>query len=1472
MSKPSPLHVLLLEDEPAFTELVEEYLLVKVARPWRVLRATRLCEALTYLRQQPIDVILSDLHVPDAQGLETLMALRKAASGLPVVVLTEIDDPNLGIEALRKGAQDYLGKHEITPALLERSLCYAIERVRNQALLQQNEHRLAQLVKARTTQLQREARRRQVLFDASLDGIVVLNQQGRVVEANPRFASALGYSLAEISQLHISDWIADVSLADLEGMVSNLCREKTECTREVRHCRRDGSLYYAELNITVVDWEQTPLLLFLCRDISERKQAEADLRASEQKHRALLAALPDLVMHIDGDGNYLDFFPPKTFNLFRTATPNHSHVLDGNLPAPLAEQRMQAIQQALQTGNLQRYEQQITIDGQLLDEEVRINPLGENEVIAIIRDITDRKQAELALAQSEATNRAIVAAMPDLLIQMHRDGNHSRLLTSPSAATASSDVKTGVGRFLEVLPTDLAEQRLHYTHQALASGQLQVYEQTFEIHGQRRDEEVRITPLNQNEVLVIVRDICDRKQAERELHQLNQQLEARINQRTAALQASESRLRSIFDQSPVGIAITDLNGQINQVNPSLITMLGTPGSELLHRSIYPLLNLSQHQDQPIFDALFEGTLAISSFEQLVITPGGDSIWVKVISARLFDGWGHPSGLVHLIDDITPERKAKVALEEITHLQRAILNSTDYAIISTNTQGQIQTFNAGAERLLGYSAEEVIGQSTPVLFHELSELIAQANTLAAELARGFEPGFEALVYLARSRPVYEREWTYVTKQGDRRPIVLSISALRDSDRNLTGYLAIAKDITSQKRAEQEAQELRERLEFALTSSAAVIFTRETTGRFKPTFVGDNVRAFTGYSAAEMVQNADLWMQLYHPEDQAQVLQQLAWAVNHGEATYEYRYRHQDGSYRWMREEARRVRNARHQLELVGYFVDVSQQKAAESALRQSEARYRAVVEDQTELICRFLSDGTITFVNQACCDYFQIASAQLMGQNYWQWLRAEACFPLQSQLVGLTQENPVMSFEHQTNTPNGGPCWQFWTNRAIFDFKGQLVEYQAVGRDISDRKRAEAELRTTNEHLTLVNSELHRATRLKDEFLASISHELRTPLNAILGMTEGLTASVFGDINARQQTALDTIDRSGRHLLALINDILDLSKVEAGKLELQKSPVDIPLLCESSLTFVKQQAQKKHIHLSLKLPGQLPTIDVDQRRIQQVLLNLLTNAVKFTPEGGRVRLVVSADSQPKPQLVLAIIDTGIGIASEHLPKLFKPFVQIDNRLNRSHSGTGLGLALVRRLVELHGGTVSVDSTVGKGSCFTIKLPYPGFQSAPTSQQPTHCQLFMPRSIPKPPSLEGRPNPVSSQPSALPPLAPLVLLAEDNEASAASMMGYLSSRGYRVAHRRSGREAIELAILTPPNIILIDIQMPDLNGIEATRRIRAHPDLCQVPIIALTTLAMAHDQESYLAAGVNAYLSKPVQLKYLVANIQSLLNRS
>ena len=434
----------------------------------------------------------------------------------------------------------------------------------------------------------------------------------------------------------------------------------------------------------------------------------------------------------------------------------------------------------------------------------------------------------------------------------------------------------------------------------------------------------------------------------------------------------------------------------------------------------------------------------------------------------------------------------------------------------------------------------------------------------------------------------------------------------------------------------------------------------------------------------------------------------------------------------------------------------------------------------------------------------------------------------------------------------------------FDFFHSLAGQAAIAIDNArlweqvQRHARDLELRVAERTAALnhTNAELEHANRAKDEFLANMSHELRTPLNSILGMSESLLEQRRDLLTSYQERSLQIIESSGRHLLELINDILDLSKIEAGKFDYYPQLVELDALCRSSLTFVKSQAARKAISLTYTNETSVPNIAADPRRLKQILVNLLSNAVKFTPENGCVTLQVHVDEE-QDFVEFAVTDNGIGIAPQDLKRLFQPFVQVDSKLNRQFEGTGLGLSLVQKLTDLHGGSVHVESQAGTGSRFTVRIP----SGRKTVLQQGTDKLTREALI--------DPAEKTTVPAAVPSDRGLVLLAEDNRASILMIGEYLRSQGYRFVEAYDGLEAIEKAEANDPSLILMDIQMPVLDGLEAIRRLRTNPHFAATPIISLTALAMPGDRERCLEAGANEYMAKPVRLNHLKQTIENLL---
>ena len=510
----------------------------------------------------------------------------------------------------------------------------------------------------------------------------------------------------------------------------------------------------------------------------------------------------------------------------------------------------------------------------------------------------------------------------------------------------------------------------------------------------------------------------------------------------------------------------------------------------------------------------------------------------------------------------------------------------------------------------------------------------------------------------------------------------------------------------------------------------------------------------------------------------------------------------------------------------------------AALLASEARYRAIVEDQTELICRSAPDGVITFVNEAYCRYFGKSREELLGRSYMPLIPQEDQRLMEAQMAALNWENPMATIEHRVIRPDGEIRWQHWTDRAIFDDQHQLLEFASVGQDITDRKGAE-------EALQQAKNAAEAASRAKSEFLAVMSHEIRTPLNGVLGMAELLRTT---PLNPRQQRFVDLIFSSGRSLLGIINDILDFSKIESGRLELEILPFDPRALVEDIATLLAGRAHEKCLEMITDLPLTLPaSVQGDPVRLRQILVNLVGNAIKFTERGQVViRLRIEAQDTTALQLRLEVQDTGIGIAPAVQARIFDSFTQADGSTTRRYGGTGLGLAIALRLVRLMGGEINMDSAPGAGSrfWFTVPLPPPVVNLKPLWQARQELKGLR------------------------------ILIVDDCATQRDILRLQATAWGLRVEEAENGPQALARLRSAAPtgephDLAILDLRMPELDGLELARQIRADPALAGLKLVLLSSASQANFAEQVADIRIERVLQKPVRQAELYKTLCRLL---
>jgi PAS domain S-box-containing protein len=494
-------------------------------------------------------------------------------------------------------------------------------------------------------------------------------------------------------------------------------------------------------------------------------------------------------------------------------------------------------------------------------------------------------------------------------------------------------------------------------------------------------------------------------------------------------------------------------------------------------------------------------------------------------------------------------------------------------------------------------------------------------------------------------------------------------------------------------------------------------------------------------------------------------------------------------------------------------DSTELERTRAALRASEARYRALVDGHAEMLCRFRPEGTILAVNSAYARTRDSTAEELAGANFWDFVPEEDRPAVQAMLDSLTPESPESRVENRFETTEG-ERWLLWTNSAIaFGPDGRLLEAQSTGVDITDRKRMEQALKEQD--------------RRKDEFLATLAHELRNPLAPISNSLHILDRS--GDDPGQRRQAHAAIRRQLNHLVRLVDDLLDVSRITRDKLELRRGRVELEPIIRQALEGCCPAADRELHEFVVKLPEEPVLLDADPVRLAQVLNNLLNNACKYTPAGGRIEVAVEKKDR---EVAIAVRDSGIGMPPDQLGTVFEMFAQCHGSDERATGGLGIGLTLVKRLVELHGGHVEARSAGrGTGSEFIVSLPAAADREAASD------------------SRQGE-NPAA-------PVARRVLVVDDNRDSADSLGLLLQLHGHETRVAYDGLAAVEEAERFAPEIVLLDLGLPKLNGIDACRRMREQPWGREMTIVALTGWGQEKDRRRSKDAGFDEHVVKPVE---------------
>nr|WP_235082880.1 PAS domain S-box protein [Chlorogloeopsis fritschii] len=934
--------------------------------------------------------------------------------------------------------------------------------------------------------------------------------------------------------------------------------------------------------------------------------------------------------------------------------------------------------------------------------------------------------------------------------------------------------------------------------------------------------EYRVYP-SPDGITVLIAEITDRKQTE------------------AALQQSKQRLHILANSVPSIVWTAAPDGTIIWTSDDWYTYTGiTPQqnacnwTQVLHPDDMKRCLNQWH------DALERGVAY--EIEVRNRRHDGEYRWFLTKALPMRDDGGWITAWFGSTTDIHDKKLAEEALRQSEARFRRIFECNMVPMGIWNISGGILQANHALLDLIGYTRQELeAGQINWQNITPPEWLSVDKRSLAEIATKGFSTPFEK---------------EYIHKQGHRIPILIGGASFLDDPES---GIFFAIDLSDRKQAEVALQQREAELRLVTNAVPALISFVDSNQCYR--FNNRAYEEWFGHLAAEIYGKhlREVLGETAYEEIRPYVEQVLAGQ----QVSFESQVAYKDGGTRYV--SATYVPRINSQGTVEGFVAlvsDISDRKRAEAALRQSEARYRYLIEVTPQLVWTADAQGYNDYVNQQMCDYIGLPCEQLLGLDWQTVIHPEDGERVRRRWMESVQNGTPYEAEYRLRRADGVYRWQLVRAIPFKDEQNRGIQWVGVSTDIHDKHELEEQRSRLLQQEQAAREQAERANRIKDEFLAVLSHELRSPLNPILGWSKLLLGGKLDEVRAKQ--ALVTIERNAKLQAELIEDLLDVSRILRGKLSLTVSPINLALTIKAAIETVRLAAEAKSIQIETMLDPEVGLVLGDSTRLQQVVWNLLSNAVKFTPAGGRVEVRLSKGlgtrdwglgtrKEAEEQSPIAnyaqiqVSDTGKGINPDFLPYVFDYFRQEDGATTRKFGGLGLGLAIVRHLVELHGGTIQADSPgENLGATFTVKIPL--MPAQPTVNQP-----------------------LQSSEQSLDLSGVQVLVVDDDTDTRDFVAFLLEQAGARVIAVTTAGEAFATLTQSQPDILLSDIGMPDIDGYMLLRQVRTLPPEQggKIPAIALTAYAGEYDQKQALEAGFQLHLAKPIEPNELIVAIATLI---
>ena len=897
-------------------------------------------------------------------------------------------------------------------------------------------------------------------------------------------------------------------------------------------------------------------------------------------------------------------------------------------------------------------------------------------------------------------------------------------------------------------------------------------------------------------------DITERKQAEAKLRKYQEHLEELVQERTAELRESEERYRTLFDGVPVGLYRSTPAGKAMDVNLGMAQMLGYPDRADALQAIDAADLYVDPGDRLRWQELMEREGIVRDFEAQLFRRDGTVIWVNDTARAVKGEQGQVLHYEGSLEEITERKEFEEEIRRQKEYYEALFVNNPVAVITADLNGDIVSWNPMAEKLFQYPQEEVIGRN-------LEDVVANDSSIHDEAV-----SYRSLVFDEGRVQVTARRTRQDGSLVDVELLALPVIVAGEQ----VGFIAIYHDISERKAFEEEIRRQKEYYEALFVNNPVAVVTADLDG----VIVSWNPMAekLFQYEPEEVI-GRNLDDVVANDSLRAEALGYTNQVINVGQVQTTVRRVRKDGTLVDVELSALPVMVAGEMVGFIAIYHDISERKSMEREIRRQKEYYEALFVNNPGAVVTVDLEGSVISWNPAAERLFGYEQREVIGQN----------------LDTLVANDPRILEEAEAYTGQVSTTGRVQATAQRTRRDGSLVDVEVLALPVivGEEKVGYIGIYIDITDLQEARRQAEAANQAKSDFLANMSHELRTPLNAILGFTQLMDRDP--SLSADQLEYLSIIDRSGEHLLALINDVLEMSKIEAGKLRLQERSFDLYHHLDSLEEIFGLRAQSKGLNLVFSRDESVPQhVVTDEGKLGQVLGNLLGNAIKFTQEGSvNLRLTAQPSEPGMKTLHFEVEDTGPGISPEELPEIFDAFVQSQTGRD-AHEGTGLGLTISRQFVHLMGGDMVATSQLGRGSCFQFDVQV---RIAP----PDVADTWVTRPVRRVIGIE------SAQPTYR------LLVAEDSETNRELLTKLLAPIGFEVRETGNGLEAIEAWKRWEPHLIWMDMRMPVMDGYEATRRIKATPDGQATIIIALTASAFEEDREKILATGCDDFMRKP-----------------